>query len=60
MTELTFAKKIKRWRGKLSLKEAAAALDIEYSYFRKYSCGKRTPGKLAMETIERRMEAVRV
>lgn len=56
MSELTFAKQIKLWRGKLSLKEAAAILEIDYPSFRKYACGKRTPSKLAAETIAARMD----
>ena len=47
--------RLKLWRGKLSLKEAAAKLDIDYPSYRKYETGKRTPCKLALREIERRI-----
>lgn len=53
---MTLAEKIKNWRGKRNLKEAAAELGIDYPSFRKYAAGKRTPGKLALMEIGRRME----
>jgi len=53
-----FAKALKEWRGKRSLKEAAADLNIDYPSVRKYACGKRTPCKLARAELERRMERV--
>jgi len=51
--------KIRAWRGKLSLKEAAAVLDIDYPSMRKYAAGKRTPCKLALIELERRMDQYR-
>lgn len=57
MAEMLLAKRINEWRGNLSLKEAAAVLDIDYSTLRKYASGKRTPGKLARCEIERRMDS---
>lgn len=52
---MAFKDRLKAWRGALSLKEAAAALDIDYPTYRKYETGKRTPCKLALAEIERRM-----
>lgn len=57
MPEPTFKEKLKAWRGRLSLKEAAAKLDIDYPSYRKYESGHRTPCKLARAEIERRMLA---
>lgn len=48
--------RLKAWRGKRSLKEAAADLGVDYPSYRKYETGKRTPHKLAMAELERRME----
>jgi len=51
-----FKDRLKLWRGKkLSLKEAAALLDVDYPTYRKYETGKRTPCKLALAEIERRL-----
>jgi transcriptional regulator with XRE-family HTH domain len=52
-----FAKQLKAWRGKRSLKEAAAALDVDYPSYRKWETGKRTPAKLSLCELERRMAA---
>ena len=52
----TFANQILVWRGKKSVKEAAAILDLDYPTMRKYACGKRTPAKLVVEAILTRME----
>lgn len=54
------ADKIRQWRGRLSLKEAAAALDVDYPTFRKYASGKRTPCKLALAELERRMNETEI
>lgn len=48
--------RLKKWRGKLRKKEAAAILDIPFPTYRSYEYGKRTPNKLAMAELERRME----
>jgi len=49
------AKRLKIWRGKLYQKEAAAILDLPIPTYRKYENGKRTPNKLALAELERRM-----
>lgn len=49
------AKKLKLWRGKLRQKEAAAKLDLPLTTYRSYEKGKRTPGKLAMIELVRRL-----
>lgn len=54
---MLFKEKLKQWRGKRSLKEAAAVLGIDYPSYRKYETGKRTPCKMAKPEIERRMGA---
>ena len=53
---MVFKDLLKAWRGGMSLKEAAAVLDIDYPSYRKYETGKRTPCKLARAEIARRME----
>jgi len=53
----TFAKELKTWRGSRIAKEAASDLDIPLPTYRKYEYGKRTPGKLAMIELKRRMES---
>jgi DNA-binding transcriptional regulator YiaG len=55
MTEL-FSERLKKWRGKLYQKEAAAKLDVPLPTFRKWESGKRTPGKLTLAEVIRRME----
>lgn len=52
----TFVETIRKWKGDLSLKEAAALLGVDYPSFRKYACGKRTPGKLARQMLEIKMK----
>ena len=47
--------KLKLWRGKTPWKAAAAILDIPFGTYRKYESGKRTPNKLALAELERRM-----
>lgn len=51
--------RLKNWRlgNRLLLKEAAAKLDIPHGTYRKYEAGKRTPNKLALSEIERRLNA---
>jgi len=48
---------LREWRGKRRQKEAAADLDIPLPTYRKYEYGKRTPNKLALAELTRRMEA---
>jgi hypothetical protein len=55
MSEL-LAAKLRRWRGKRYRKEAAALLDIPLTTYRKYEVGMRTPNKLALAELERRIE----
>lgn len=57
MAEL-LADRLKRWRGPLRQKEAAAKLDIPLPTYRKYENGKRTPAKLALVELERRMNQI--
>jgi hypothetical protein len=47
MNESLFKDRLKKWRGKRSLKEAAAVLKLEYGLYRKYETGKRSPCRLA-------------
>lgn len=56
MTE-TLKAKIARLRGSRSLKEFAADVGVDYPSFRKYACGKRTPRKLGMAELDRRMQS---
>lgn len=49
--------RLRKWRGKRYQKEAAAALDLPVPTYRKYETGKRTPNKLAMAELNRRLEA---
>ncbi len=48
-------KKLRIWRGRLFQKEAADLLGIPVSTYRKYEYGKRSPTKLALAELERRM-----
>jgi hypothetical protein len=50
------SKRLRRWRGKRYIKEAAALLNIPVGSYRKYEEGKRTPNKLALAELERRLE----
>ena len=54
MEEL-LADRLKRWRGPLRQKEAAARLDLPLPTYRKYELGKRTPNKLALAELDRRL-----
>lgn len=49
--------RLKAWRGKRLQKEAAADLDVPLATYRKWEYGKRTPDKLAMVELNRRLEA---
>ena len=53
---MNFSEELKAWRGKLYQKEAASNLDIPLTSYRKYENGKRTPNKLAMAELRRKME----
>lgn len=53
---MQFKDEIRKWRGKLYQKEAADKLDIPLATYRKYEIGKRTPQKLAMIELKRRMQ----
>jgi DNA-binding transcriptional regulator YiaG len=52
----SFAERLKKWRGKLYQKQAAAVLDISVWTFRNWEWGRRTPRPLTMIEVERRME----
>jgi hypothetical protein len=47
--------KLREWRGKRYLKEAAAILDIPLPTYRKYESGERHPNNLAEAELKRRM-----
>ena len=53
MAEVLLKDRLKQWRGKRSLKEAAAALGVDYPTYRKYETGKRNPCKLAAQQLDR-------
>lgn len=53
---MNFTEELRTWRGKLRQKEAADLLKIPLPSYRKYENGKRTPNKLAMAELRRRME----
>ncbi len=54
---LLLKNKLRLWRGDLRQKEAAAILDLPLPTYRKYELGKRTPNKLALAELERRLLA---
>jgi Helix-turn-helix len=49
--------RLREWRGKRRQKEAAADLDIPVPTYRKYEYGKRTPNRLALAELNRRMDS---
>lgn len=51
----TLSRRLRVWRGKRRQKEAAADLDVSLPTYRKWEYGKRTPSKLALAELERRM-----
>ena len=55
MTEPLKAR-LRRWRGKMYRKEAAAKLGVGIPTYRAWETGRRTPTKIAEAEIERRME----
>lgn len=56
LSTLLLKDRLKTWRGKRYRKEAAALLDIPLATYRKYEEGRRTPNKLALAELERRLE----
>lgn len=54
MSDLLKAR-LREWRGKRRQKEAAADLDVSLATYRKWEYGRRTPNKLALAELERRM-----
>lgn len=52
------ADRLRLWRGKRYIKEAAAILGLPMGTYRKYEEGKRTPNKLAMAELERRLQEI--
>ena len=46
---------LREWQGKRRQKEAAADLDIPLPTYRKFLYGKRTPTKLALAELLRRL-----
>jgi hypothetical protein len=53
-------KELEIWQGKRNAKTAAADLDIPLATFRKYRNGKRTPNKLALAELKRRMQTSKI
>lgn len=49
--------KVRKWRGSLTQKEAAAILDIPATTFRAWEYGKRQPKQASAQEFERRMAA---
>lgn len=45
ISAVSFAEKVKRWRGKRNMKEAASDLGIPYETYAKYESGTRKPHK---------------
>lgn len=56
-TIVLFSKRLKLWRGNRLQKEAAEDLQVTLSAYRKWEYGKRTPDKVKMMEIDRRMLA---
>lgn len=52
---MLLSKELKLWQGKRNCKTAAGDLDIPLPTYRKYVTGKRTPNKLAMVELIRRV-----
>ena len=55
--DTTWKVKVRKWRGTLTQKEAAAILDISASTWRSWEYGKRTPKSASAQEFERRMAA---
>lgn len=58
MIKPLFKDRLRELRGKLVQKEMAAKLDVSVSRYRAWEYGKRTPEKLALLEIERRIESL--
>lgn len=54
-----FKDRLKEWRGKLRHKEAAAILNVPLGTYRAWEYGKRTPNRLSLAEVERRMVNLR-
>ena len=52
---MLLSKELNLWRGNRNAKTAASDLDIPLPTYRKYLSGKRTPNKLAIAELRRRM-----
>jgi transcriptional regulator with XRE-family HTH domain len=52
---MSFSERLRKWRGKRRQKEAAADLDVTLAAYRKWEYGKRTPKKITLAEIDRRM-----
>lgn len=59
VVEMLFKSELKKWRGKLYQKEAAAKLDVPLPTYRKWEQGKKTPRALALEAIRARMNLIK-
>jgi len=57
---ITFSIQLEQWRKSRELrqKEAADKLDVPFGTYRSWERGKKTPHKLTMPEIQRRMAAV--
>ena len=53
---MALKKELEIWQGKRNAKTAASDLQIPLATFRKYRNGKRTPNKLALAELRRRLE----
>lgn len=51
----TFQERLLKWRGHRLQKEAAEALNVTLAAYRKWEYGKRTPKKITLAEIDRRM-----
>lgn len=56
-TIILFSQRLKAWRGKRLQKEACEDLGVSLPTYRKWEYGKRTPDKVKMMEIDRRMLA---
>lgn len=54
---MTLSKELNLWRGNRNAKTAAGDLRIPLPSYRKYLNGKRTPSKLALAELLRRMNS---
>jgi DNA-binding transcriptional regulator YiaG len=53
--EIAWKDRVRQWRGRLTQKEAAAALDVPATTLRAWEYGKRQPKKASAQEFERRM-----